>query len=242
MINDRKFVPNHLVARLDVNLQSLSDQAGIRKEYYDFREAMRARLEKIDLTRNLAQNAIFIHIPKCGGTSVENQIEVFHGHRSAVYFRTCDRAFFDRAFTFTLVRNPYDRLVSGFHYLKHHTTAPLNHEWVERNIKRFADFQAFAEALEDPGFARRITGWKHFVPQWYFVCDRSGGVLVDHIGKIEAFDDFVAAVAARSTVRLRNEVHRASARKPWPEYYSDHARRIVAKVYAQDFRLFDYAP
>jgi Sulfotransferase family len=242
MINDRRFVPNTLVARLDVNLQSLSDQAGIRKEYYDFREAMRARVEKIDLVRNHAQNAIFIHIPKCGGTSVENQIEVFHGHRSAVYFRTLDRAFFDRAFTFALVRNPYDRLVSGFHYLKHHTTSPLNHDWVARNIRRFADFQAFAEALEEPSFARRITGWKHFVPQWYFVCDRAGDVLVDHIGKLEAFDNFVAAVEVRSAIRLRNEVHRASARKPWQEYYSDHTRGIVAKLYAQDFRLFDYAP
>ena len=174
MIASRKFEPGLYAASVDVSLQAIADRVNRRRLYYDAREYLRARVERLDLAPNRALGAIFVHIPKCGGTSVENQIGVFHGHRSAVYFRAADRAFFARAFKFTLVRNPYDRLVSGFHYLKHHATAPLDRAWVARTLGGISDFQEFAEALEDPAFARRVTAWKHFVPQWYFVCDGRG--------------------------------------------------------------------
>lgn len=232
--------PSYFVAGLDIRLQGLAQSLRLRKEYYDLREYARARLERHDLGASRTLNALFIHIPKCGGTTVENQMRVFHGHRSAVYFRALDGGFFQGAFKFSLVRNPYDRLVSGFHYLKHHTRSELNHEWVAQNIGRFATFGDFAEALEDPRFSSRITAWKHFVPQWYFLCDRRRRLLVDHVGRIEAFDAFITDLARRTPIRLRNEVHRPSERKPWQDYYSDRSRRAVAAIYREDFRLFGY--
>ena len=213
-----------------------------RRLYYDARELLRARAERLDLAPNRALGAIFVHIPKCGGTSVENQIGVFHGHRSAVYFRAADRAFFARAFKFTLVRNPYDRLVSGFHYLKQQRTPTSS----TGNGPR-APSAASATSASSPrrsrirAFARRVTAWKHFVPQWYFVCDRRGAPMVDLVGRIEDFDGFVAEVGRRSAVRLRNEVHRASARRPWQDYYTPRAKAAVAALYREDFRAFGYA-
>lgn len=241
MIASRKFEPGLYAASVDVSLQAIADRVNRRRLYYDAREYLRARVERLDLAPNRALGAIFVHIPKCGGTSVENQIGVFHGHRSAVYFRAADRAFFARAFKFTLVRNPYDRLVSGFHYLKHHATAPLARAWVARTLGGISDFQEFAEALEDPAFACRVTAWKHFVPQWYFVCDGRGGPMMDLVGRIEDFDAFVTEVARRSAVRLQNEVHRASARRPWQDYYSARAKAAVVALYREDFRAFGYA-
>lgn len=236
----RRIEPGLLLAQVDIGLQSAAGALSLRRDYYDLREYMRGKLEAIDLEPNRRQNCLFIHIPKCGGTSVENQIGIFHGHRSVIYFRAADRALFDRAFKFGLVRNPYDRLVSGFHYLKHHTTSPLNHRWVAKNLADYDDFRGFAEALEDPAVRRRVVAWKHFVPQWYFLCDRNGGTLVDHVGKLERFDDFVAEVTRRSTLKLENEVHRASVRAPWQDYFSERARRRVAEMYREDFRIFGY--
>jgi hypothetical protein len=241
MIASRKFEPGLFAAGVDVGLQAIADRVNRRRLYYDTREYLRARVERLDLAPNRALGAIFVHIPKCGGTSVENQIGVFHGHRSAVYFRAADRAFFERAFKFTLVRNPYDRLVSGFHYLKHHATSPLDREWAARSLGGIDDFREFTGALEDRAFARRVTAWKHFVPQWYFVCDRRGAPMVDLVGRIEDFDGFVAELGRRSAVRLKNEVHRASARRPWQDYYTSRAKAAVAVLYREDFRAFGYA-
>ena len=103
------------------------------------------------------------------------------------------------------------------------------------------DFREFTEGLEDRGFARRVTAWKHFVPQWYFVCDGRGAPMVDLVGRTEDFDGFVAEVGRRSAIRLRNEVHRASARRPWQDYYTPRAKAAVAALYREDFRAFGYA-
>jgi hypothetical protein len=240
MVQTRRMEPSHLVAKLDIYLQNMAARVGKRKEYYDLRERARANFERIDISDNKSNNYLFIHVPKCGGTSVENQLGVFHGHRSATYFKSYDQDFFKSAFKFSLVRNPYDRLVSGFHYLRYHTTSSLNHKWVAENIGRFREFHEFAEALEEKWFMRKITGWKHFVPQWYFVCDDRFKLLTDYIGRLEDFDEFAGEVARRSNVKIRNEVHRASDRRPWREYYSDRARSVVADVYAKDFRIFGY--
>lgn len=240
MTATRRLEPGILLAQVDIGLQNAAGALSLRRGYYDLREYMRGKLEKIDLEKNRAANCLFVHIPKCGGTSVENQIGIFHGHRSAVYFRAADPALFARAFKCTIVRNPYDRLVSGFHYLKHHTNAPLNHRWVERNLSRFDEFHQFAEALEEPALRRQVLAWKHFVPQWYFACDRTGAPMVDHVGKIEHFGAFLDELARQTPLRISNEVHRASVRRPWEEYYSERARRVVADMYREDFRIFGY--
>ena len=238
----RRNEPGHFAAQIDISLQTLADRVNLRKEYYDLREYTRAKVERIDLAENRRLNTIFVHIPKCGGTSVENQLKIYHGHRSTVYFKTCDEDLFGKAFKFTIVRNPYDKLVSGFHYLKHHTKSQLDKKWASANLEPFADFGAFAAALENKSFASKVIGWKHFVPQWYFVCDRRFGLMVDYYGKIEDFDDVVAQVGRLSTLRIRNEVHRSSVRKPWQDYYSDRTRRIVAHLYREDFSVFGYPP
>ena len=240
MIESRKLEPGAYAASLDIGLQAIADRVNRRRLYYDAREYLRARAERLDLAPNRALGAIFVHVPKCGGTSVENQIGAFHGHRSAVYFRAADRALFARAFKFT-VRNPYDRLVSGFHYLKQQRANELNQAWAVRTLGGVGDFREFTEALEDRGFARRVTAWKHFVPQWSFVCDGRGAPMVDLVGRTEDFDGFVAEVGRRSAIRLRNEVHRASARRPWQDYYTPRAKGVVAALYREDFRAFGYA-
>ena len=79
------------------------------------------------------------------------------------------------------------------------------------------------------------------MPQWYFVCDGRGGPMMDLVGRIEDFDAFVTEVARRSAVRLQNEVHRASARRPWQDYYSARAKAAVVALYREDFRAFGYA-
>ena len=78
-----KLEPGLAAARLDLGVQALADRVNRRRLYYDAREYLRARAERLDLAPNRALGALFVHIPKCGGTSVENQIGVFHGHRSA---------------------------------------------------------------------------------------------------------------------------------------------------------------
>jgi hypothetical protein len=238
----RRFEPQIAAAKADILLQRAARRLGQHRRYFDAREVARARLERLDLARNRALGLLFVHVPKCGGSSVETQLGVFHGHRSAVYFRAADPGLFAAAWKFSIVRNPYDRLVSGFHYLKHHTRSERDRAWADAVLGPCPDFAAFAARLAEPGFRGRVLAWLHFQPQWYYLCDARGRLLVDEVARLEALDAFAARFnAAGHAVTLDTRVReRPSARAAWQDYYDAATAATVADLYARDFGIFGY--
>lgn len=229
-------------ARTDMFLQRSAERVHLRRSYFDLREYARAKTERIDLEKNRRLNAIFVHVPKCAGSSIERQIGIRLGHRTATYFLHADRKLFARAFTFALVRDPFDRLVSAFHYLKNHTKAPLDIAWADRHIAGFDSFQDFADELQNRSFREAVLSWIHFVPQWYYLCDRRGEMMVDCAGKLEEMDAVLARVNAATGLSLVNERTNRSTRGDVGGYYSAATARTVAEIYAEDFRIFGYDP
>ncbi len=68
-----------------------------------------------------ARGCIFIHIPKCAGVSVCQSLfgNLGPGHLTLrQHQEVLDSRTFDSMFKFSFVRNPWDRLVSAFYFLK----------------------------------------------------------------------------------------------------------------------------
>ena len=231
-----------LANRADVILQRATRGVGLHRSYYDVREVAQARLERLDLDANRKLGLLFVHVPKCGGSSIEAQWGFSHAHRSAVYFRAADPAFFARAWKFSIVRNPYDRLVSAFHYLKSGASPKAGRAWAAEVLADVPDFATFAGRLGERGFRERVMTWLHFQPQWYFLCDRSGQLLVDEVGRIEAYNDFIDRFnAAGHGLTLNASVReRKSNHLDWQAYYDAETAARVAGLYARDFELFGY--
>ena len=169
-------------------------------------------------------------------SSIEAQWGFSHAHRSAVYFRAADPAFFARAWKFSIVRNPYDRLVSAFHYLKSGASPKAGRAWAAEVLADVPDFATFAGRLGERGFRERVMTWLHFQPQWYFLCDRSGQLLVDEVGRIEAYNDFIDRFnAAGHGLTLNASVReRKSNHLDWQAYYDAETAARVAGLYARD--------
>lgn len=235
-------ISTHIGPRADLVLQAGAESLGMHRRYFDFRERLRARLERVPLAPYRERGLLFIHVPKCGGSSVERQIGIFHGHRSATYFRAVDPGSFSLLHKVALVRNPYARLASGFYYLKRNTTAPRDQAFARRMLAGIEDLPAFLEALEERGFRNRILHWLHFLPQWYFLCDASGRILVDHVGRLESFGDFAEHLASSVGVRIRNITANKSSRPREEDVFDLRGRRIVAEMYEKDFTIFGYDP
>lgn len=229
--------------RADLLLQAGSARLGLKRPYFDLRERLRARVERPDLTPYLRQGLLFIHVPKCGGSTVEAGIGTFHGHRSATYFAAADRAAFARVWKAALVRNPFDRLASGFHYLKGHTTAPRDQAWAREMLAGIDDFPAFLRALRNRRYRARLLCWLHFLPQWYYLCNRKGEILVDHVGRLESFDAFAATVGTKLGLTLGGERKKATGSgSRFRAAFDDETSALVRDMYAEDFAVFGYSP
>ncbi len=197
---------------------------------------------------------IFIHIPKTGGTSLENLIWPADQHDEAHLARGFVDEFhnkyqtgslkhllarqvrqevgaeiFERCFKFAFVRNPWDRAVSQYAYM---ATRP--------DLRRYVglpDGACFKTWLDRTG-RRRHVQWE---PQVHFLVDDEGRSLVDAIGRFENFEADARRVLASIGLHARTLRHdNASERVAYPHYYDAESREIVGERYAADIAAFGY--
>jgi len=144
-------------------------------------------------------------------------------------------------FKFSVVRNPWDRLVSAFHFLKDGGRNAFDARFTQNNLHDCANLSQFLKKLQDPIFARHILRATHFRPQHHFLLGPSGHIEVDCLLKFETL--------ATDYERLRRHIDGAaptlshfnrSCRRRYAGYYDIRGRRLVASLYADDIALFGY--
>ena len=156
------------------------------------------------------------------------KISVRPGHLSGA-----DMARFDEIFKFTVVRNPYSRVLSAY----------LNK--VVRFPERCGEI-SFAEFLQrlaaEPEF---LYSNAHWVPQADLMLIPAKEF--DFIGKVESLDRDLAEIKRRIRPDIKDEITTAGppatgASKKLREYYSDDSLiALVADIYRQDFTTFGYS-
>jgi len=186
------------------------------------------------------KKCIFIHVPKAAGSSVCMQFfGAQSGHRKYVnyWLDSPDKA--DEYFKFTFVRNPYDRLVSAFHFLKAGGMDVRDKEWSQKNLSKFNTFEDFVlNWVTEENVATK----NHFEPQLSFICMPGSKVpKVDYIGRVENFDEGMAYVGSRIGVPIDETVKvNRSRRSDFRTYYSDEMISIVRRVYSDDIEVLGY--
>ena len=192
---------------------------------------------------------VYIHIPKTGGTSVEQSlIQISHpeivkpvafwpdvlkeefvvGNSSNQHWPL---DMFDKYTDYKslcTVRNPFSRMVSEFTYIKR-----------GYNMSRAAlpnlDFSSFVkqdliESLAHPFHARRQVDFIH-TPTNH----------VDYIIKFETLQQDFDTVCDKIGITRQQLPHKNKTKhKHYTEYYDDETREIVAEKYAKDIEYFGY--
>lgn len=192
----------------------------------------------------MKKEAVFVHAPKTGGASIlqicmHHGIKVIdHDLRNPNYLSLEKyRAHNPNIYSFAVVRNPWDRLVSSYHYLKMGGINRGDKADAGRFVNRFASFNDFVlEAFQDNEILQQI----HFRPQYKWISD-DNGVIVDQVGRFEKLQ--LHSSRWFKSIGLPNyklpHVNK-SEHKPYKQYYSDESIKIVGNVYIKDIELFKY--
>ena len=119
----------------------------------------------INLTHELGKNKfIFVHIPKCAGNSMWSRHYKLFRHelrkKNFKYFKDSPERNISR-FSFSFVRNPWDRLISAYKYLANGGNNPRDLKDYESLFSRYKNFRNTILNW-DESFFNQI----HFKPQW----------------------------------------------------------------------------
>jgi hypothetical protein len=186
---------------------------------------------------------IFVHIPKCAGISVVKSLfgdfECGHTNLKRYQIMFGPREF-KNYFKFTVVRNPYDRLVSAFLFLKKGGMNEKDKRWSEKNLSPYDDFDAFMKGWVNKNNVRAAL---HFRPQCSFICLEKNRPGLDFIGYYENLEPDFSFICRKLKMNstLFETNRNLSRKKDYREYYTDETRKIAADVYADDIRVLGYS-
>ncbi|WP_299677742.1 sulfotransferase family 2 domain-containing protein [uncultured Roseobacter sp.] len=193
-------------------------------------------LEDVYLGRGL----ILIHIPKNAGTSVEDAIYNYRvRHRTWRDIRdSCPRAWASLP-KIAILRDPVDRFLSAFDYLKSGGRNEADRRFAarviaQRSIEEFVD--RFASRA---GFRHTAMRYFHFRPQSDFICDAEQ-VMVEHMIPFPKMADGLVKFAGVAPGALAH-ANRTTGHRTRKSDLSPDTLDVMTRFYAQDAALFAQA-
>lgn len=201
---------------------------------------------------NKTKKFVFIHIPKCGGSSIQ-ECAYFKGwsgnshltleeyHRSIL--NPCSYKYY------SIVRNPWSRILSVYTYWKQMKTNHKNYVWDKVVCRKIQDnnmsFKDFIIKLSEPKIyfhqpSEPNAEMRHLRTQYSFL-NISGQYKMDFVGKMENLQedfDFICedvGISRQVLPHINKSKHRH-----YTDYYDDETRDIVSQRYAEDIDGFNY--
>jgi len=151
-------------------------------------------------------------------------------------------------FKFTIVRNPWSRVVSAFHYLQQNLVDPDRPDYrvidptipfgyfIENVLIDYKD--KLSDKLIHPHYKNRFDAHFSFQYPRAYVGDN---LLVDCIVRLEAVDKHWEFISSKIGVTEKTMPHtNKSAHGSYRKHYTNTTKQIVGEVYTKDIEFFNY--
>ena len=205
------------------------------------------------------KKCIFIHIPKCGGTSIEDVIWPHPEDRTEAnlwmgfiskyrnkyqtgglqHLLACQIReevgidVFESFYKFAIVRNPWDRAVSQYSYMQ---TRPDLMDFI--GMQPETEFKHYLQLIQE----KQHVQW---MSQIDFLLDHDGTLLVDRLCRLEKLEtDLTDIFDILGLCIESNKIIHAnrSKRKNIDHYYSDQESiDLVGELYSKDIEYLNYS-
>lgn len=185
------------------------------------------------LRHRYVDNFLFIHINKTGGSSIEQALNLSREHKTALEkIDELGHSRWNNRFTFTIVRNPWDKVVSHYHYRLDTNQRGIR----EKNIP-FKKWVRKAYGHRDPEFYDRP---RFFMPQVDWISNHDGEIIVDYIGRFEKLYKEFNHICSKLDISVDLPHLKASQRDHYRRYYDEETKNIVAESFKNDIEQFGY--
>ena len=177
---------------------------------------------------------IFVHVPKTAGNAVMKFLysDAGTGHYFAREYEEFNIHKFNDYYKFAFVRNPWDRLVSSYFYLKSGGTGRFDKRFSEQYLSSVSDFPEFVRKLgSNQRYRERVMSWIHFRKQVDFLVNHSGKISMDFIGRFEDLDAGIRELSKALNVDpgLLEKVN-SSTHKDFRKYYDSEIMNIESNL------------
>ena len=193
------------------------------------------------------KKCIFVHIPKTAGTSIEEFIKengknkiLFFGkynnrslqHYTALELRNSVPNIFNKYYKFSMVRNPYDRLLSEYYWIKIPGLGFKSNQSKD-------DFLNHAINIVTNKLYFIHTDNDHFIPQHNFIFDNKHKLIVNDVFKYENLDISIKHLKNKLNINGNFPFlqHTHSTKK---DSWNDTQKELIYNLYKNDFIIFKY--
>lgn len=140
--------------------------------------------------------------------------------------------------SFTLVGNPYERIVSAYFYFVKNKDAGEHLPFAGRIIERYPTFEKFVLSIEHDGL---LLDYIPHIKPMHFWAATAKKVIVNTVFKIEepeTIDAFLSSLGISE--RFSDTWENISPHKPYMDYMTKPVIAEINKLYRRDFQLFNY--
>lgn len=187
---------------------------------------------------------IFIHVPKTAGTALSSGLKLKLGwHPRLEEYYAFDPIRASRSFKFAFVRNPWDRLVSSYHYMMERKSPQSEVLWRGRWLSEQDDFRKFVVKLAGHSSYRKvILSHRMFEPQVNFL-KLDNRLAINFVGRLENFADDCRKIFEQLDKPHQNiSSVNSSKRSDYRNYFTESWMvDLVEELYEEDVNLLGYS-
>ena len=175
-------------------------------------------------------NMIFVNIPKTAGVSISRWLaenvngqylgKPIEANKHMIFRKVAEK--YNPEFTFSVVRNPWDRLVSGFHYYNKKRSPSV----------RGKTFETFVRSKKLGKLGKN---------QYHYLQDAMGDIGVDYVIRFENLDEDFKKIQDMLDCHIPLTKSNSTAHTNYTNYYTKETRDIVKEIYAADIKEFGYS-
>ncbi len=202
------------------------------------------------MVKSRSRKFVFIHIQKTGGVSVKTVLNKnipdargFLGtHDPAINGLNRMDANWEKFFVFSVVRNPWARLVSWYSMISQAdpTNIKPNHrfwQYIWREGPTFEDFLVKCTDVIDDFDGQKCAAFN----QLDYLTDPDGRIIVDFIGRLENIKEDASYIFKKVGLEGSELPHRNKSKHGhYSEYYTPVLRDLVGERYYKDIEYFGY--